>query len=66
LFEGTYYLTQIDDKYKRSYALKEVTTGLKETRALESAKTSSVDAQPPAAVRLNAMKMQLLAASSSS
>lgn len=70
MFDGTFYLTGIDDKYKRFYAYKGLSNIPDSGASIKSAKTSEVDfsgaASTSSAVRLNAMKMQLLAASSSS
>ena len=54
LYEGTYYLTKIDEKYRRFYAIKG-----ESTPSLQSSLTSQSDSQ--AVQRLNSMKMQLLA-----
>ena len=70
MFDGTFYLTSIDEKYKRFYAYKGLSNIPESGASIKSAKTSQVDfsgaAPTSSAVRLNAMKMQLLAASSSS
>jgi hypothetical protein len=69
MFDGTFYLTGIDDKYKRFYAYKGLSNIPESGASIKSAKTSEVDfsgaAPTSSAVRLNAMKMQLLASSSS-
>jgi len=68
MFDGTFYLTGIDDKYKRFYAYKGLSNIPESSASIKSAKTSQVDfsgVPTSSAVRLNAMKMQLLASSSS-
>ena len=68
MFDGTFYLTGIDDKYKRFYAYKGLSNIPESGASIKSAKTSQVDfsgVPTSSAVRLNAMKMQLLASSSS-
>ena len=68
MFDGTFYLSGIDKKYKRFYAYKGLTNIPENGASIKSAKTSSgVDSKAvavggmPTAVRLNAIKMQLLA-----
>jgi hypothetical protein len=66
MFDGSFYLTGIDDKYKRFYAYKGLSNIPESGASIKSAKTSQVDFPGvpfSSAVRLNAMKMQLLASS---
>ena len=59
LYEGTYYLTKIDDKYRRFYGVKGVPLD-PSTQGVQSAKTA-MNLTSQTAQRLNTVNNQLLA-----
>lgn len=64
MFDGTFYLTGIDEKYKRFYGYKGLENIPESGASIKSAKTSSSSSST--ALRLNAMKMHLFGSSTAS
>jgi hypothetical protein len=59
MFEGTFYLTGIDEKYRRYYAYKGDAQLIQEGASIKSAKTTSPDPISMAGKRLQSIREQV-------